>query len=81
MNWQIELNEFIEVRIARGSYESLTDAERAYHAICWLRIVFIPRVNVQTVITRHLTTDCHARLAEIPMTASNKKWTIRKGNS
>ena len=39
MNWQLEPNESIEERIARGSYESLTDAERTYHAIWWLFFV------------------------------------------
>jgi hypothetical protein len=39
MNWQLEPNESIEERIARDSYESLTDAERTYHAIWWLLFV------------------------------------------
>ena len=39
MNWQLEPNESIEERIARDSYESLTEAERTYHAIWWLLFV------------------------------------------
>jgi hypothetical protein len=39
MNWQLDTNDSIEERIARDSYESLTDPERTYHAIWWLLFV------------------------------------------
>lgn len=39
MNWQLDPIDSIEERIARDSYESLTDVERTYHAIWWLLFV------------------------------------------
>lgn len=39
LNWEIEPHESIEERIANDSYDSLTDAERAYHSL-W-RLFFV----------------------------------------
>lgn len=39
MNWQLDPIDSIEERIARDSYELLSDAERTYHAIWWLLFV------------------------------------------
>jgi hypothetical protein len=39
MNWQLEPIESIEERIECDSYDSLTEAERTYHAIWWLLFV------------------------------------------
>ena len=33
LNWLLEVNESSEQRIARHSYESLTDAKRSYQSI------------------------------------------------